>query len=56
MGPMTTVLLFIELLPYKYTKFGPKSQSTSKHCMFRAKQLRQYWKIYASAAGYAGDI
>ena len=25
----------------KYTKFGPKSQSTTKHRMFRATNLRQ---------------
>ena len=41
MGQMTKVLLFIKLLPNKYAKFGPKIQSTTKHDMFRATNLRQ---------------
>ena len=37
MGPLTTVLLFIYFLPKKYAKCVQKSQSATKHCMFRAK-------------------
>ena len=41
MGQLTTVLLFVKLLPKTYAKFGPKNQSMTKHCMFRATNLRQ---------------
>ena len=56
MGPLTTVLLFIELLPKKYTKFGLKSQSTTKHRMFRATNLRQFRESYTNTVGEDGDI
>ena len=56
MGPLTTVLLFIELLPKKYAKFGPKSQSTTKHRMFRATNLPQLREFYSNAVGDVGDI
>ena len=56
MGQLTTDLLFIELLPKKYAKFGPKSQSTTKHCMFRAINLRQSREFYTNAVADVGDI
>ena len=31
----------------KNAKFGPKSQSTTRHCMFRATNLRQSCKCNA---------
>ena len=40
----------------KYRKFGPTSQSTTKHCMFRAKNLRQYREFYTNAFGDVRDI
>ena len=40
----------------KYAKFGSKSQSTTKHHMFKATNLCQSIKCYASAAAVAGDI
>ena len=39
-----------------YTKFGPKSQSTTKHWMFRATNLRQSREFYTNAVGDVGDI
>ena len=56
MGQLTRVLLFIELLPKKYAKFGPKNKSTIKHRMFRATDLRQSREFYTNAVGYVGDI
>ena len=56
MSQLTTVLLFIELLPKKYAKFGPKSQSTTKDRMFRATNLRQSREFYTNAVGDVGDI
>ena len=55
MGQLTTILLFIELLPKKYAKFGTKSQSTTKHCMFRATNLRQSRELFTNAVGDVGD-
>ena len=55
MGQLTTVLLFIELLP-KYVNFEPKIQSTTKHRMFRATNLRQFREFYTNAVGDVGDI
>ena len=40
----------IQFYQTKYAKFGPTSQSTTKHCMFKAKNLHQSRKIYISAA------
>ena len=56
MGPLTTVLLFIYFLPKKYVKFGPKSQSKTKHRMLRATNLRQSREFYTNAVGDVGDI
>ena len=56
MGQLSKVLLFIELLPKKCAKFGSKSQSTTKHCMFRATNLRQFREFYTNAVGDVGDI
>ena len=52
----TIFLLFIEVLPKKYAKFGPKSQSTTKHHMFRATNLHQSREFYTNAVGDVGDI
>ena len=56
MSQLTAVLLFIELFPKKYATFGPKNQSTTKHRMFRATNLRQDREFYTNAVGDAGDI
>ena len=56
MGQLTTVLLFIELSPKKYAKFGPKILSTTKHRMFKATNVRQSREIYTNAVGDVGDI
>ena len=40
----------------KNVKFGPKSQFTTKHHMFRATNLRQSRQFYTWAAGDAWDI
>ena len=56
MGQLTTVLVIIEILPKKYAKFGPKSLSTTKHCMFRATNLRQFREFYTNAVGDVADI
>ena len=53
---LTTFLLFIELLPKKHTKFGPKSQSTTKHRIFKATNLCQSREFYTIAVGGVGDI
>ena len=53
---LTKVLLFIKLLPKKYAKLGPKSQSTTKHCMFRATNGHQFREFYTNAVGDVGDI
>ena len=37
-------------------KFGPKSQSTTKHHIFRATNIRQSQTYYRSAATDAGEI
>ena len=44
------------ILTKKYAKFGQKSQSTTKHCMLRAKKLRQSRELYTNAVGDVGDI
>ena len=44
------------LLPEKYAKFGLKSQSMTKRCMFRATNLRQSREFYTNAVGDVGDI
>ena len=44
------------ILPKIYTKFGPKSQSTTKQCMLRATNLRQTREFYTNAVGDVGDI
>ena len=44
------------ILPKKYTKFAPKSQSTTKYRMFRATNLRQSKEFYTNAVGDVGDI
>ena len=36
--------------------FGSKSQSTRKHCMFGATNLRQSREFYTNAVGDVGDI
>ena len=56
MGQLTIALLFIELFPKIYAKFRPKSQSTTKHQMFRATNLRQSRKFYTKGVGDVGDI
>ena len=56
MGQLTTVLLFIEILPKKYAKFGPKSPSTTKHSMFRATNLCHSRAFYTNAVVDVGDI
>ena len=56
MGQLTTVLLFIELVPKKYAKFGPKNQSTKKHRMLRETNLHQSRESYTNAVGGVGDI
>ena len=48
MGSLTAVLLFIELLPKRYAKFGPKSQLMTKYRMSRATNLHQTIKLYAT--------
>ena len=53
---LTGVLLFIELLPTNYAKFGPKSKSTTKHCKFRATNLCQAREFYTNTVGGVGDI
>ena len=49
-----------KLLPQFYLKkireIGPKSQSTTKHHMFRATNLRQSREVYTNAVGDVGDI
>ena len=35
---------------------GPKSQSMTKHQMFRATNLRQSREFYTNAVGDVGDI
>ena len=37
-------------------KFWPKSESTTKHRMFRATNLRQSREFYTNAVGDVGDI
>ena len=44
------------ILPKKYATFGPKSQSTTKHRMFRAPNLRQSREFYTNDVGDVGDI
>ena len=44
------------ILPKKYSKFRPKSQSTTKHHMFRATNLRQYREFYTNTVDDVGDI
>ena len=44
------------IIPKKYAKFGPKSQSTTKHGMFRKTNSRQYREFYTNAVGDVGDI
>ena len=44
------------ILPKKYTKFGPKSQSTTKHSMFRAKKNRHSREFQTNTVGDVGDI
>ena len=56
MGHLTTVLLFIDILPKKIVKFGAKGQSKSKHRTFRATNLRQSREFYTNAVGDVGDI
>ena len=56
MGQLTTVLLFTELLPKKYAKFGQKNQSTTKHCMLRATNVLQFREFYTNTVGDVGDI
>ena len=56
MGQLTTVLLIIILLPKTYSKFGPKGQSMTTLCMFRATNLRQSREFYTNAIGDFGDI
>ena len=56
MGQLTRVLLFIELLQEKYTKFEAKNSSTTKHRMFRATNLRQSREFYTNAVGDVGYI
>ena len=56
MAQLTTVLIFIKLLPKNYANFGPKSQSMTKHRMFRATHLRQSREFYTNAVGGVGDI
>ena len=56
MGPLTTVLLFNVLSPKKYAKFGPESQSTTKHRMLRATNLRQSREFYTNAVIDVGHI
>ena len=43
------------ILPKKYAKFGPKSQSTTKHSMFRATNLRQSREFYTNAVSDVED-
>ena len=40
----------------KNTKIGQKSQSTKKHNMFKASNLRQSREFYTNAVGDVGDI
>ena len=56
MGQLTTVLLFLKLLPKNLTKFAPKIQSTTKQRMLRATNLRQSREFYTNAVGDVGDI
>ena len=44
------------ILSNKYAKFGPKSQSTTKHGIFRETNLRQSREFYTTAVGDVGDI
>ena len=44
------------ILHKKYAKFGPTSQSTTKHSMFRATNLRKSREFYTNAVGDVGDI
>ena len=44
------------ILHKKCSKFGPRSQSTTKHSMFRATNLRQSREFYTNAVGDVGDI
>ena len=45
----------IEHLPKRNAKFGP-NQSTTKHRMFRATNLRQSRELYTNTVGDVGDI
>ena len=56
MRQLATVLLFIEFLPKNTMKFGPKSQSTTKHHMIKATNLRQFREFYTNTVGDVGDI
>ena len=56
MGQLTSVLLFTELVPKKKAKFGPESQSTTKHSMLRATNLCQCREFYTNGVGDVGDI
>ena len=56
MGQLTTVLLFMELLPKKNAKFRPKSQLMTKHRMFRATNLCLSREFYTNAVGDVGEI
>ena len=40
----------------KYAKFGPKSQSKTKHPMFRGTNLCQSREFYTNAVGDVGEI
>ena len=47
------------LLPFyqqKKAKYGPKSQSMTKHYIFRATNLHQSREFYTDAVGDVGDI
>ena len=46
----------ITILQKKYTQFGPKSRSMTKHLKLRATNLRQSREIYTNAVGDVGDI
>ena len=56
MHQLGTVLLFLELLPKKQPKFGQNRQSTTKHRMIRATNLRQSREFYTNTVGDVGDI
>ena len=51
MGQLNTVLLFIGLLPKKNVNFESKSQSMTKHRMFKTTNLRQSREFYTNAVG-----